>query len=348
MTPYFEAGGVTLYHGDCLEVMRWMAELGIMFDAAIADPPYHRIVDTEWDKQHKDILQYTRWLTERMVVCKRVLSNRGSLYVFGDDKNIAYIQVGLDEHFTLLNNLVWFKTNNKSIKYAPNLRSYAPMTERILFYTKQLWPTGLETVKLDVNNFVTLREYFRKYQKALGLSLPEINKTLGHRKAEHAFYWNSTQWDLPTPETYKQLGDIPTGNGFVRREYESLRREYESLRRVFNSTNDTLDVISGPIVTQKDNNEHPTTKPLWIIKRLILDSTSPGFAVLDPFAGGGTTAIAAIRTGRRCTLIEIDERYCEIAVRRIERELQQPRLLVESVERPQAEQIALFDNDSNA
>ena len=308
--------GYRLFCGDCLDVMPTLAANSA--DVVIADPPYYRIVREAWDRQWDTPENYLDFIEAVAIQCKRILKPKGSLFIFGDDKIIAYVQVRLDKHLTLLNNLVWFKTNNLSIKAAANLRSFAPMTERILFYTPQLCRTGLETVKLDLNNFVSLRDYFRDYQDSLSMSINEINTALGHRRAEHAFYWNSTQWDLPTAETYAELNSLPANNKFLRREYEDLRREYEDLRRVFNADASTLDVICGPIINGNDNTEHPTTKPLWLIKRLIETSTHPGNIILDPFMGSGTTGVAALATGRQFIGIEMDKDYFEIARRRIE------------------------------
>lgn len=60
---------------------------------------------------------------------------------------------------------------------------------------------------------------------------------------------------------------------------------------------------------------HPTQKPMVIMRRL-LEKTSPG-VILDPFAGSGSTLVAAKYLGRNAVGIEIDERYCEIAARRL-------------------------------
>lgn len=63
---------------------------------------------------------------------------------------------------------------------------------------------------------------------------------------------------------------------------------------------------------------HPTQKPLGILRPLIAYSVPPGDLVLDPFMGSGSTLLAARELGRRAIGIEIDERYCEIAVRRFD------------------------------
>lgn len=64
---------------------------------------------------------------------------------------------------------------------------------------------------------------------------------------------------------------------------------------------------------------HPTQKPLALMRELVRLFTDPGDLILDPFAGSGTTGLAARMEGRRAILIEREERYCEVAARRLER-----------------------------
>lgn len=63
---------------------------------------------------------------------------------------------------------------------------------------------------------------------------------------------------------------------------------------------------------------HPTTKPIGLIRRLILNSTNIGDTVYDGFLGSGTTLVACEQTKRRCFAVEIDLEYCLTAVRRWE------------------------------
>lgn len=67
----------------------------------------------------------------------------------------------------------------------------------------------------------------------------------------------------------------------------------------------------------KINGSHPTQKPIPLICELVALFSNPGDLILDPFAGSGTTGVAAKRLGRRCILIEQEERYCEIAAKRL-------------------------------
>lgn len=65
--------------------------------------------------------------------------------------------------------------------------------------------------------------------------------------------------------------------------------------------------------------EHPTMKPLELFGYLIGNSTKPGEVVLDTFGGSGTTLIACEQLDRRCRMLELDPRYCDVIVARWER-----------------------------
>lgn len=76
-------------------------------------------------------------------------------------------------------------------------------------------------------------------------------------------------------------------------------------------------VIRLPRLNAMQVKRHPTEKPVELMRQLIESSSVFGEVVLDPFAGVGSTLVAAILEGRRAIGVEIDERYAAIAVERV-------------------------------
>ncbi len=78
--------------------------------------------------------------------------------------------------------------------------------------------------------------------------------------------------------------------------------------------------IRPPEPAEKRFGKHPTQKPLALLERILLASSSPGDLVLDPFLGSGTTAVAALRLGRKFAGFEIDPKWLEVTRKRIKDE----------------------------
>lgn len=66
----------------------------------------------------------------------------------------------------------------------------------------------------------------------------------------------------------------------------------------------------------KKNGDHPTMKPIPLLAYPIMNSSMSNAVVLDPFGGSGSTLIACEQTDRICRTIELDEKFCDVIVRR--------------------------------
>jgi DNA modification methylase len=64
------------------------------------------------------------------------------------------------------------------------------------------------------------------------------------------------------------------------------------------------------------NRDHPTSKPVALVDRAILNSSGPGDVIVDLFGGSGSTLMACQRRGRKCGLMEIDPVYADVIVHR--------------------------------
>ena len=101
-----------------------------------------------------------------------------------------------------------------------------------------------------------------------------------------------------------------------------LRPQWEAIWYLHKGTPPVPKRAEGDIwqVQREQAPDHSCQKPEKLLRRLMLYSGTEG-EVLDPFAGSGTTARAAKDLGRKCTMIEIEERYCEIAANRCRQEV---------------------------
>ena len=150
-------------------------------------------------------------------------------------------------------------------------------------------------------------------------SCKDVNKALGHRKAEHTFYIDSTQFKLCTNQTYEEMIDkfkIDKWNDF--KTFTELQKINEKYQRVFNLP-EGKKFVGNVLEFKKDyQGLHPTQKPVQLMEFFVKVLTNEGETVLDPFMGSGSVGVAAKKNNRNFIGVEINENYFQIATRRIQ------------------------------
>jgi site-specific DNA-methyltransferase (adenine-specific) len=167
-----------------------------------------------------------------------------------------------------------------------------------------------------------LRPYFKKVMNFIGLSLKQINSKLGHRRAEHTFYIDSTQYGLCTEQTYRQLMvifSIFNMEGY--KDFKELKEIDNEFKNKFASTFNLWEgnkYKSNILKYKKDyDGHHPTQKPVLLLEDLIKTFSNEGDSVVDLTMGSGSTGVACKNTNRNFIGIEMDDNYFDIATKRI-------------------------------
>ena len=230
-----------IYCEDCLETMKRIDDKSI--NLIIADFPYFE-VKGDFDFIWKSFEEFLEWVNICAKEFKRILTDNGSLYVYGHAKKIAYKQIIFDKYFNLENNLKWYKTDCQTRIGFESFNSYPPVTEHILFYSNEVEMTGLQTINNDQELYKSIRDYFKEQRNLTNLSYKEINEKCfntasnGGGMASNILTSYKDGWTFPTQEKYEALQKIwicKKPYVLLRKEYEDLRKEYEDLRRPFNN-----------------------------------------------------------------------------------------------------------------
>ncbi len=244
MTPYYEYGGITIYHGDCREIL---PSLDIDDALMIADPPYGQTSLT-WDKWQGE------WLTDAPAKL-RSLWCFGSLRMFMDHS--ACFTAG---GWHLSQDIVWEKHNGSSF-HADRFRR---VHESICHFYRDEWS-----------------------------SIPHYAPTS----------FDATARTVRRKQKPYHMGDIN----------ESYYVSSDGGPRLMRS-----------VIYERSMHgtaEHPTQKPVAIIRPLIEYGGIRTRTIVAPFAGSGSELVAAKELGKQAIGIEIDEHFCEIAAKRLAQEV---------------------------
>lgn len=141
----------------------------------------------------------------------------------------------------------------------------------------------------------------------------QINK-LSARAEKSGLRWQLLTWNKTNPTPLTNANYLPDTEYMV---HAFVRHDWECKKRF----------IVGQV--EKNEFEHPTVKPLYVMFKAIRSASSFGDSILDPFMGSGTTGVAAVKLGRKFIGVEIEPKYFDIACRRISEALKQPDMFIE-------------------
>lgn len=281
--------------GDCIEKMRDIESGSV--DLVIADPPYWKVVNEQWDNKWKDRCDYIEWSLKWIGEVSRILRYGGTFYCFGYFRTLAYIVPYLEDMGLEVRQQIVIDKGMRAVagRTTKKLKMYPTATESILFAIK------------DNKKFI--KPFLKERQKTLGLTSKQINDAIGV-KSNGGGMWsqytgNTVSGEFPTEELWNKLSDVLKFN-----------LPYKSVSQTFNPQMGYTDVWTD-IDFYKEKRYHPTQKPLKLINRLILTSSNEGDLVVDPFAGCGSTQLSAIQLNRNYIGIELNEDYYDISLKRI-------------------------------
>lgn len=298
---------IKLMQGDCLQLMKDIPDGSV--DLILCDLPYGMMKgagldgwcnqSTAWDVRIDTNMLFSEY--------ERVLRRNGVAVLFSQEPYTSELRTHKATNIEFAYPLIWKKdhfANALIAKKAPV--SYCE--DLSVFYKVH-----------DRQLLNPLRKYFAEVMAYMGVSsCKEVNKALGHRRSEHTFYIDTMQFSLCTEKTYQELIDR---FGIDRMEGFKTFAECEEIERAFKRTFNLpagQKFIGNVLEFRKDyQGLHPTQKPVALLEYLVNTYTNHGEVVLDNCMGSGSTGVACVNTGRRFIGIEIEQKYFDIATKRI-------------------------------
>jgi DNA modification methylase len=284
-----------IYNDDCLNVLPAIETESV--DLIIADPPYWKVVNQEWDYQWRTEKDYIQWTTDWVKLSLKTLRLGGTFYLFGYFRTLALLIEPLEQLGLELRQQIIIDKGLRAIsgRATKGYKQFPNTTESLLMFIK------------DAKPFI--RSFLKERQLLLGLSSKEINERLGV-KSNGGGMWSiytgkNVCEQVPTLELWNKLGEIL--------EFDF---PYNQIAQTFNPQMGLTDVWTD-IDFYSEKRIHPTQKPIKLIKRLVEASSNEGDLVLDPFSGSGTTAIVCKALGRNSILIEKSPEYYALTLERI-------------------------------
>lgn len=337
MEPYYEGQGVTLFHGDCREVLAELPDASV--DSIVTDPPYELgFMGKGWDASG---IAYDAGLWAEAL---RVLKPGGHLLAFGGTRTWHRLAVAIeDAGFEIRDSIAWMygsgfpKSRNLDGNWQGWGTALKPAHEPIVVARKPL--TG--TVAANV------LEHGTGALNIDGCRIP-TDETLGRAKggwgnaavgADNYGNFNSIgvtveggRWPANVVLDEDQAAALDQQSGTTKSRKGGQRA---SANAMWGRPNHTISgeqeyddeggasrffyVAKAPARERPkvDGIAHPTVKPLTLMRWLCRLVTPPGGVVLEPFAGSGTTVQAALAEGFRCIAVEREDDYLPLILSRL-------------------------------
>lgn len=313
---------VRLVKSDCLDLLKSLEDDSV--DLIAVDPPYYKVVASEWDRQWKTKADFIGWLRQVLAEYQRVLKPTGSIYLFCGPYLAAETELLLGEYFKVLNHIVWRKPIGRWLGCnKESLTKYFPQTERIIFAeSKKRKPLPERTF-----HYEPVRGHLAETVKGAGITSKQVDEATGTQMSGHWF--GRSQFSFPSRKHYQVLRELAP----ELRPYDDLRAEFDAIRdrvgaspreqgRPFRVTKEVpyTDVWDFSVVNYYPG-KHPCEKPAALMEHIIMASSSAGDLVLDTFLGSGSTALAADRLGRRLIGSEVGDVEFDQACQRLRRQV---------------------------
>lgn len=285
-----------IYNLDCVFGMSTKI-LDESIDLIIADPPYFKVIGEKWDYMWRTEEDYLEWSKSWIIEAARVLRKGGSFYLFGYFRMLSRLLPILEESGLELRQQIILNKGMQAVsgRATKNYMMFPNVTESILFLYKDSKPYA--------------KQFLKQRQKELGLSAKEINEKLGV-KSNGGGMWSiytgkNVCKQLPTEKSWIKLQDIL-----------KFDLPYKKICQTYNAQLGITDVWDD-INFYSEERYHPTQKPQKLLERLIIVSSNEGDLILDPFMGGGSTAVACVSCGRKYIGFEVDEKYYQKSIDRL-------------------------------
>ena len=306
---------MNLIHGDCIKEMQELINNNTKVDLILTDPPYGTIKglsiynkkDTEWDETLP-----TDTLFE---LTKQLLRINGTLILFSQEPYTSHLRSNTIYNFPMIYPLIWEK--NHFANFMNSKKAPVSYFEDITVFRREH----------DDYKEHPLRKYSEYLVKHIGNST-KIRKEVGHTKQQHFLTYNGIQYKLCTEEAYNELIEKYHINKLKHfKPYKELKKIDNKYKTVFNLNG--LKHKSNIFKYHKPHvSYHPTGKPVPLLEDLIKTYSNKGDTVLDfTMGGGGSTGVACANTGRKFIGIELNKKYYNISVERINNTLQQETII---------------------